>query len=225
MIRQFRNTLTIFIDFLWAVFLNGLLTILPIVLTVALFNIVLKVLTGWLEPIRRGLVAVSNKVPASKPIIYFLFNKIPYFEVIIALLIIVIIGIIVRVFILRTLWHAIEHFFLKIPIMRTVYSGMKQMITAFDPQNESFQKVVIVEFPRVGMYSIGFLAGEIAPELAPNSQRIFCSVYIPTTPNPTTGFYLMVPQQDITITDLSRQEATAMIISGGIIQPARFMKK
>lgn len=225
MMKQLKNVVTRFFDFLWLIFLNGLLTILPIVLTIALFNIVLKILTGWLEPIRRLLIGISHKIPALQPVINFLFTKIPYFEVIIALLTILAMGIVIRIFILRTLWHALEHFFLRLPLIRTVYSGVKQMITAFDPQNESFQKVVIVQFPRLGMYSIGFLAGEISPTFAPDNQHTFVSVYVPTTPNPTTGFYLMVPIAEVIMTDLNRQEATAMIISGGIIQPERFAKK
>jgi uncharacterized membrane protein len=225
MVKRIHNAFTAISDFLWVLFLNGLLTILPIVLTVTLFNFILKILTGWLEPIRRWFIALSEKVPTIKPVIHFLFTTIPYFELIIALCIIIIIGIVVRVFILRTLWHALEQFFLKIPIIRTVYSGVRQMTMAFDPHNQSFQKVVIIEYPRQGIYSIGFLSGDILPELAPEPHTSFVGIYVPTTPNPTHGVYIMVPQQDVMISDLTRQEATAIIISGGIIQPARFTRK
>ncbi len=87
------------------------------------------------------------------------------------------------------------------------------------------KKVVLVEFPRQQIYSLGFLTSELQPEIAPNKKQKFFNIFIPTAPNPTSGYFVIAPEEDLIIVDLTRQEAMAMIISGGIIQPERFTKK
>lgn len=201
------------VHLLWSIFLNGLLTILPLTLTFAIFNFSLKLLARWLEPIRR-----------LQPI---LFNKIPYSEILLTACIILLIGVILRFFLLKKLIETFESLLSKIPLVNQLYSGIKQLVNALDPQNNNaiFQKVVIIEFPRPGIYSLGFLTNQVPTELTPNKQERFFSIFLSTTPNPTTGFYLIVAEKDLIITDLTRQEATTIIISGGIIQPDRFIKK
>ena len=76
-----------------------------------------------------------------------------------------------------------------------------------------------VEFPRSGIFSLGFLANQVDEKIAPDTEKKYFSIFIPTTPNPTSGFLIVVPEDQITIIEISRQEAMAMIISGGIIQP------
>ncbi len=123
-------------------------------------------------------------------------------------------------FLLRPIIHAIENLFSRIPLIRPVYSGIKKLVDAFSFQDKvSFSKVVRVEFPRSGIYSLGFLANQVDEKIAPDAQTKYFSIFIPTTPNPTSGFLIIVPEEQITIIDISRQEAMAMIISGGIIQP------
>jgi uncharacterized membrane protein len=101
-----------------------------------------------------------------------------------------------------------------------VYSGIKKLVDAFSFQDKvSFTKVVRVEFPRPGIYSIGFLANQIDETIAPDIHKKYYTIFIPTTPNPTSGFLIIAPEDEITIIDISRQAAMAMIISGGIIQP------
>jgi uncharacterized membrane protein len=101
-----------------------------------------------------------------------------------------------------------------------VYSGIKKLVDAFSFQDKvSFSKVVMVEFPRTGIYSIGFLANELDEKISPDTSKKYYSIFIPTTPNPTSGFLVLLPEDQITIINITRQEAMAMIISGGIIQP------
>ncbi len=200
-----------YLELISATFLNGLIALLPLTLTVALFSFSLRLLKSWLEPIHRLEPTFMQRIPHS--------------EIILVVLTIFIVGIILRVFILRTLAHGLEALIFKIPLVRPVYSGIRQLVQAFGMQDKvSFKSVVMVEFPRLGMYSIGFLTGEVPQEIAPGSQRYF-NVFVPTTPNPTTGFLIMVLQSDIKVVDLTRHEAMALIISGGIIQPDRLMKK
>lgn len=204
--QSIMNVLKKLIDSLCSLFLTGLFGILPITLTIAVFTLTLRVLQNWLEPLKRfGLPFIG---------------MIPYSEVILAIAIIFIAGTLYNTFILRPLIHAIENLFFKIPLIRPVYSGIKKLVDAFSFQDKaSFSKVVMIEFPRPGIYSIGFLANELDPKLSPDNSKKYFSIFIPTTPNPTSGFLVLLPEDQISVIDITRQEAMAMIISGGIIQP------
>lgn len=209
-----------------SLFFGGLLTLLPLALTIAIFHFTLRILKNWLAPIRYWQPFLARRYPYLENILTFLFDTIPFFEIILAVILVIAVGAIIRVVFLRTIITTFESLLLKIPVIRPVYSGVKQLTAALDPNNEQvFQKVVLIEFPRSGCYSIGFLTGQIQENIAPHNQEQFFGVYVPTTPNPTTGFYMMVTKREFIITDLTRHEASTLIISGGIIQPERFMKK
>lgn len=199
---------------IWSLFLNGLFTILPLTLTIALFKFSLKLLKGWLEPIHR----IAQKT---------FLAQIPHSEILIGLLFIILVGTVLRIFILRRIVHGFESLIFKIPLVRPVYSGIKQLVSAFNMQEEkvTFKQVVLAEFPRKGLYSVGFLTGELPPELSPTKDIRYFNIFIPTTPNPTTGFFIIIPEDQIINVSLTRQEAMAMVISGGIIVPERFMKE
>jgi uncharacterized membrane protein len=201
-----------FFDFIKSIFFNGLLIILPIALTVAVFTFFFRVLKSWLAPLYR-LEPLS-------------LQAIPHSEFILVLLLILITGAVFRFFFLQRFLHVIERIALKVPLLNPVYSGIKQLVQAFTvPDKLTFQKVVFVEFPRTGLYSVGFLTSEVPAEISPQPSKRYFKVFIPTTPNPTTGFLIAVPENEIISVDLSRQEAMSLIISGGIIQPERFGKK
>ena len=200
------------LDLSYTAFLNGLFVLLPIILTFTLFNYVIKILQRILEPIHD-----------LEPV--FLHN-IPYSELILTIFFIFLTGIIFRSFFLSSLLHLIENTIFKIPLLQQVYFGIKQIVQAFTVQEQIiFKKIVLVEFPRNNIYSVGFLTREIASELSPNPRKKFFNIFIPTTPNPTTGYLIIVPEEDFIIIDLTRQEAMSLIISGGIIQPERFKAK
>ncbi len=194
-------------------FLSGLLFILPFTLTIALFRFSFRLIKGWLEPIH-------NILPET-------LACIPHLEIILVVFFIILVGILLRAFILRPLITIVESIIFKIPLVRPVYSGLRQLVRAFSPQDTiSFKQVVLIEFPRKGVYSVGFVTSEVPEQLKPHGdpKKYYC-VFKPTTPNPTTGFFMFVPEDEVVIADLSHQEAMALIISGGIIQPDRFMKR
>lgn len=196
---------------LWSLFLTGLFALLPITLTVAVFTLSFRTIQGWLQPLKQFHIPIINTIPHS--------------EIILAIAIILIAGTLYNIFIFQPIIHAIEDIFKRLPLVRTVFSGIKKLVEAFSLQDKvSFNKVVLVEFPRPNMYSIGFLAGELSPRIAPNKERTYLSVFIPTTPNPTSGFLIILPEDQITILNITRQEAMTMIISGGIIQPENLIK-
>ncbi len=203
---QKKNIFLSSIDSISSLFLTGLFSLLPITLTIAIFTLTLRVLQKWLEPLKRfGLPFLGT---------------IPYSEVILAIAIIFIAGTLYNMFILRPIIHTIENLFSRIPLIRPVYSGIKKLVEAFSFQDKvSFSKVVRIEFPRNGIYSIGFLANQVDEKIAPDTNKKYHNIFIPTTPNPTSGYLIIVPEDQIAILDITRQEAMAMIISGGIIQP------
>ncbi len=207
-----KSLISKFLDFLKLIFFNGLLVILPITLTIAVFNVAFKLLKGWLAPIYRAEPAYLQSIPHS--------------EIVLVLIIILIVGAIFNLFFLKVFLNFLESIVAKLPLFNPVYSGIKQLVQAFTmPDKLTFQKVVMVEFPRSGVYSIGFLTSEVPAEISPNKAERYFKIFIPTTPNPTTGFLIAVLEREIRTIDLSRQEAMSLIISGGIIQPDRFMKK
>jgi len=194
---------------LWSLFLNGLITLLPLTITVVIFHFTFKVMQSWLEPLQEF-----------RP--NFL-KMIPYSELLIIIAVIMFVGIILRILFLRSIIHSVEGIIGKIPLVRPIYLGIRQLVRAFGVQDKrSFKKVVLIEFPRPGMYSLGFLTSTFAKQLAPNKEQTFYSIFVPTTPNPTSGYFIVLEEKDVQVVDLSHQEAMALIISGGIIQPERF---
>ncbi len=201
---------------LWKIFFNGLLAILPLTITIAILHLLYRIIKAWFDPIHNFVM----QHPALRAF------PIPYIEVIIIIFAIFAIGAFLNVVILRTVIHKAEKLIDKVPLVRAIYAGVKQLTGAFGTQDkETFKKVVLVEFPKAGIYSVGFLTSELSPELSPTAQGPFFNVFVPTTPNPTSGFFLMLTEKEIHTTNLTRQEAMALIISGGIIQPERYIKK
>jgi len=207
MTRWIQKKISRLFNGLWKLFRNGFLTILPIALTIVIFKITLNLIISWLEPLKPF-------VPT--------YLDIPYGEVVLAILIIFLFGTILKIFVMRSIINTIENFLIKLPLVRPIYSGIKQLVQAFSAHDKiTFKKVVLIEFPRKGIYSVGFLTSELAPDLAPNKEEKFYNIFVPTTPNPTSGYFIILPERDIIIISITRQDAMAMIISGGIIQPKK----
>lgn len=201
-----------------SIFLSGLFTLLPLALTIALFGFALKIIQSWSRPI-------YLLMPCQ-------LQLIPYSDVLVIILTIFLVGAILKYLLLHPLVDFVEkHFFGNIPLVRQVYFGIKQLVKVVSPSKESedqFQKVVLVEFPRPGIYCVGFVTGIAAPVMVPGLSdgrtTVYYNVFVPTTPNPTTGFFFVVAEEDCKVTNLTRHEAMALVISGGIIQPDRFSK-
>jgi len=206
MSQTFSTHIKIFLNRCKSVFMHGFFTLLPIAITFGIIRFAFRLIKTTLAP-------VYNLEPAW-------LTKIPHSEIFLTIIVIFILGIFFDIFLLNVL-HAIENKILnRIPLLRQVYFGVKQLVAALSPQDKvSFTTVIMVEFPRPGIYSLGFLTNEIIPENFPTLQGKHVSVFIPTTPNPTTGFYIIAPATSCHPINLTRQEAMTLIISGGIIQP------
>lgn len=194
------------------VFLKGLLFLLPITITFSLFSFSMNLIRSWLVPLRKLHLPM--------------LEMIPYYELLVVIVFIFAVGIFLKTFVLKPFIKFIEGIFSQVPLLNTVYFGAKQLIEAFTGQNKSsFKEVVYIEFPRPGIYSLGFLTSEVPAEIAPNSTTTYYNIYIPTTPNPTTGFFIVLPKDQFHHANLTRQEAIRLIISGGILQPERYRKE
>ena len=109
----------------------------------------------------------------------------------------------------------------RIPLVRGIYQAIKQIVqTMVSKEGQSFKRVVLVEFPRPGLYTVAFVTGVASGELKDKTGGHCINLFVPTTPNPTSGYYVMVPEDDVTDLEMSVEEAFKLIISGGMIAPA-----
>ncbi|MGY8960163.1 MAG: DUF502 domain-containing protein [Alphaproteobacteria bacterium] len=113
-----------------------------------------------------------------------------------------------------------ERILARMPVIRSVYSAIKQILeTVLKQQSEAFRQAVLIEYPRRGIWAIGFVTGETEGEVQHLVREDVVNIFLPTTPNPTSGFLLFVPRKDMVVLSMSVEEAVKMVISGGIVTP------
>ena len=195
-----------------ASFLTGLIVILPFALTVWLVWSVIGWIDGFVLPL------VPHRF---RPERYIGIN-LRGVGVIFLLLFILLVGWVARGVIGRAVIRQGEALVDRMPIVRTVYGGAKQIAeTIFAQDDTSFDRACLIEYPRRGMWALGFVStaakGEIAA--ARLAEEPLLSVFLPTTPNPTSGFLLFVPEGDVVILDMSVEDAAKLVISAGLVYP------
>lgn len=190
-------------------FLAGLLVWLPIWVTFFIIRFLVDLLDGTL-----ALVPYHYRPEQ-------LFgHNIPGLGLIFTLVILFVTGLLVTNFVGRYLINWWERILARIPLVRSIYSAVKQVTHAFvQPQSQSFRKVVLIEYPRKGAWSIGFVTSTNFNALPLENDNHTLAVFIPTTPNPTSGFLILVPKTDTIDLNISIEEAFRMIISLGVVTP------
>lgn len=144
----------------------------------------------------------------------------PGLGVVLSIAILFVTGIVAANFFGRRLVEVWERLLARIPLVRSIYSGTKQVSeTLFAPGGQSFRKVLLIEYPRRGLWTVAFQTGVTAGEAQAKTADEVINVYMPTTPNPTSGFFLMVPKRDVIELDMSVDEGLKMIISMGVFVP------
>ena len=144
----------------------------------------------------------------------------PGLGVVLSIAILFVTGIVAANFFGRRLVDVWEKLLARIPLVRSIYSGTKQVSeTLFAPGGQSFRKVLLIEYPRRGLWAVAFQTGVTAGEAQAKTADEVINVYMPTTPNPTSGFFLMVPKRDVIELDMSVDEGLKMIISMGVFVP------
>ncbi len=180
--------------------ISGLLVLVPIALTVYILVLIVK-FTDRLYPI------INTRLP-----FYF-----PGFGIIITFCIVMLTGIVATNILGKRLLQSGENVIARIPLVKDIYRSIKQIAEAiFSAEHKSFRRVVIIEYPRKGIYTMVFVTGVAKAEICRKLNRKLLNVFVPTTPNPTSGFYLMVPEEEVTEIDLTPDEAFRLIVSGGM---------
>jgi uncharacterized membrane protein len=161
-------------------------------------------------------VKISGKIIPDKinPNNYLPFD-IPGVEIVIALFLITFIGWISLSFIGKKFFEIFNNFLKRIPILRTIYSAIVQMTETFAKTDSSEKSVVLLEYPRIGIWVVGFATKENEGIISEKTNNKLVNVFVPTTPNPTSGFLLMIPKKDLIYLDVSFEQASKFIVSAG----------
>ncbi len=192
----------------------GLLVVIPLATTIWLSSVVSKFVLTLVTSIPKQL----NPFITLNPLLQDLINL--TLGLTVPLLAILLIGLMARNFVGRWLLEFGEGTLSKIPVAGSVYKTLKQLLETFLRDNSKrFRRVVLVEYPREGLFSVGFVTGVVGPSLQPELEQTLLSVFIPTAPNPTTGWYTLVPESSVKDLDISVEDAFRTIISAGIVNP------
>ena len=166
------------------------------------------------------LVKVSSKLlPKELNPNHYLPFDIPGIEILIAVIFISLIGWLSLSFIGKKLIELIDNILNRIPLLRTIYSAITQMTETFTKSNNTKKSVVLIEYPRKGLWAVAFATKENKGIIASKVEEDIVNVFVPTTPNPTSGFLLMVPKKDLIYLDISFEEASKFIVSAGTSDP------
>ena len=182
-------------------FITGVVVLIPIGFTLYLT----KFLIGICSKIIPQNINPNNYLPYA----------IPGIEILISIIFITIVGGLSLSFLGKKILKLIDDLFKRIPFLRTIYSAILQMTESFSNKNNDKKSVVLIEYPRKGVWAVGFATKENTGEMAQKTNKKLINVFVPTTPNPTSGFLLMFPIEDVIYLNMSFEEASKFIVSAG----------
>ena len=182
-------------------FITGAIVLIPIGITIYLTLFIIKLSSSFLPK-------------TINPNSYLPFD-IPGIEILITVILITLIGSLSLSFLGKKFLEIFNNILKKIPILRTIYSAVGQLTESFTQSNGTQKSVVILEYPRKGIWVVGFATKENKGEISKKTNEELVNIFVPTTPNPTSGFLLMVPKKDLIYLDMSFEEASRFIVSAG----------
>ena len=186
-------------------FITGIVVLVPIGITLYLTKFFISV--------------SSNMIPKNiNPNSYLPFS-IPGLEILLSVIFITIIGGLSLSFIGKKILQLVNETLKRIPILRTIYSAIGQMTESLAPKQGNKKSVVLIEYPRKGSWAVGFATKENEGEISTKTNKELVNVFVPTTPNPTSGFLLMFPKSEVVYLDMSFEEASKFIVSAGTSNP------
>ena len=186
-------------------FITGIVVLVPIGITLYLTKFFIRI--------------SSKLIPAEINPNNYLPFLIPGLEIILAIIFITLIGYLSLSFIGKKILQLFNDLLKRIPILRTIYSAIGQMAETLAPKRKSRKSVVLVEYPRKGSWAVGFATKDNKGEISKRTNQKLVNVFIPTTPNPTSGFLLMFPKKEIIYLDMNFEEASKFIVSAGTSNP------
>ena len=182
-------------------FITGVVVLIPIGFTLYLSKVLIEL--------------SSNLVPQNINPNYYLPFRIPGLEIIVSVIIITIVGGLSLSFFGKRILKIIDDLFKRIPFLRTIYSAILQMTESFSNKDNDKKSVVLIEYPRKGVWAVGFATKENKGIMSQKTNQKLINVFVPTTPNPTSGFLLMFPIDDVIYLDMTFEEASKFIVSAG----------
>lgn len=190
-------------------FLRGIGVIIPVGLTYWFFQAFLNWVDGILSPVLDRWIG----------------RPIPGLGFVTMIVLILLVGLLTRNLVGRLFFAWLENLLRSIPFVRSVYSAIKDLVGAFVPggKGRTFREVVMMEYPRKGLYCIGFVTNEMTYEADDRSLLEFLNVYIPNPPNPTSGFLVLIPKSEAIHLDLTIEEGLKLVLSGGIVLPEKLL--
>ena len=179
-------------------------------------GVVVLIPIGFTLYLSKVLIGLSSKIlPENINPNSYLPYEIPGIEILISLIFITIVGGLSLSFLGKRILKLIDDLFKRIPFLRTIYSAIVQMTETFSKKDNDKKSVVLIEYPRKGVWAVGFATKENTGEMAKKTNKKLINVFVPTTPNPTSGFLLMFPIEDVIYLDMTFEEASKFIVSAG----------
>ncbi|MBU8905669.1 DUF502 domain-containing protein [Desertibacillus haloalkaliphilus] len=203
----------------------GLIFLLPAIVTIYVIHFLFTLIDTFLGQFITNLLRALNIISTRDGTIYFLGVYTPFSERLLG------IGFVLTIFLITLIgsmrlkgkgikvFTSIDRAFRRIPIANSIYTSVEQVIHAFAQERSSFKKVVLLEYPRKGLYTLGFLTGESKGEVQRKTKKACINVFLPTTPNPTSGWLVLVPKEDVTVLNMTVEQGLKFIISGGVVVP------
>lgn len=200
-----------FIGEIRTAFVRGSVVIIPVALTYWFFSAFLNAIDGILSPLYERILG----------------RPVPGLGFISMVLLVLIVGFLSRNLVARVLFSWFERLLASVPFVRGVYSAIKDLIGAFTVggKGKTFRQVVLVEYPRGGLYTIAFVTNEMHFSYSDKKTIDFVNVYIPNPPNPTSGVLILVPKNDIVVLDMTIEQGLKLVLSGGIVTPEVLAQK
>ena len=196
-------------------FLTGIVVTAPVGLT---FYVAILFI-GFIDSKVRNIIPVKYQYDSMLPI------EIPGIGLLFVFILLTFIGFLTAGIVGRFIIRLGERIISRLPIIRSVYGALKQIFeSVLASSSKSFREVVLVEYPRKGIWAIGFITGNTQGEVQDSTKDEMVNVFLPTTPNPTSGFLLFIPRKDLMILNMNVEEGIKMVISGGIVTP-KYKKK
>jgi uncharacterized membrane protein len=194
------------------VFITGLLITLPIALTWFILQFLLNNFDALSPVFTNILIQLGAPIPEG--------YRIPFLGLVVTLLIVLIVGWLTTNFFGKKVFQIGELLIEKIPFVRRIYKGSKQVVSSIaEADTSTFRKVVLIEFPRRGLLAIGFVTGESRGEVQELTRENMLNVFVPTMPNPTSGFLIFSPLEELTEVSMTIEEGIKYVVSGGLVTP------
>jgi uncharacterized membrane protein len=198
--------------FIRRTFLAGLLILIPLFVTYGLIAFLFNLFTNASAPLMHGLFRLLhlNRYTWAEPLV-------PLINFLLSLAVIFLLGLFGANFLGRRILQALDALILRLPIVKSIYGAVKQMVDTFQSPRRGFQRVVLIQYPNRGLWTMGFVASERRDTMNLTPSPTILTIYIPTTPNPTTGYLVMVKPEEVVDVDYTVEDAFKFIISSGLV--------